>query len=305
MTVLEATDLSKWYGDVIAVNDLTVSVAPGVTGLLGPNGAGKSTLMRMAMGLNAPSAGTITVLGENPWDNSALLARIGYVPEADAPWRDMTGRAVAIHAARLSGMTPGDAASAVDHVLPQVGLVDAQDRRVAGYSRGMRQRLKLALSLLHDPQLLILDEPLLGVDPITRRDLIVLIKNLAASGKSVLLSTHVLQDVEAMTQRIMLMNHGRLLAHGEVSEIRDLLERFPRTIRVATTDARRLGSDLWSWPSVLTLQAEEGALIVKTKDPQGFFTDLQAYLLKGDVPFTSVTTLDDNVEAIFRYLVGE
>ena len=303
--VLEFADVSKWYGEVIAVNDLTLSIQPGITGLLGPNGAGKTTLLRMATGLAKVSAGSVRVLDEDPWDNPGLLKRIGYVPDGDAPWRDRSGRQAAILGGQLAGLDTKEAGAAADEWLGKVGLGDVADKRVGAYSRGMRQRLKFALALLHKPELLILDEPLLGTDPPTRRDLIQLIKGIADEGRSVLVSTHVLPDVEAMTQRIVLMNHGRLLAHGEVAEIRDLLERYPRTVRIASTRPRDLGAALWRLSSVLSIQADEGAVVVKTPRPQEFFREVQELLVAKDLPFTSVTVLDDNVEAIFRYLVTE
>jgi ABC-2 type transport system ATP-binding protein len=304
MAVLECNQLSRWYGEVIAVNDVTVEVQPGITGLLGPNGAGKSSLMKMSMGLLKPSNGTIKVLDEQPWNNPKLLGRIGYVPEGDAPFRDRTGRQCAIHVGRLAGLSPQDAAAAAERCLGQVRLEAEMDKKVEAYSRGMRQKLKFALALLHDPELYILDEPLLGSDPLTRRDLIQLIKDLAKQGKSVIVSTHVLPDVEAMTQRILLLNHGRLMAYGEVGEIRDLLERYPRTVRIHTPKPRELGAALWNWPSVLSIQAEESAVVVKTPKPQAFFQELQDFLIRKDIPFSSVTSPDDNVEAVFQYLVG-
>jgi ABC-2 type transport system ATP-binding protein len=188
--------------------------------------------------------------------------------------------------------------------LDQVGLREQAEKKVAAYSRGMRQKLKFALALLHDPDLYILDEPLLGSDPLSRRDLIGLIKDLAARGKSVLVSTHVLPDLEAMTQRILLLNHGRLMAYGDVAEIRDWLERYPRTVRIATPDPQGLGASLWGWPTVLSLQREEQAVVVRTHQPRAFFQELQTLLSEGRHLFTSVTSPDDNVEAIFRYLVG-
>ncbi len=191
MTVLEATDLSKWYGDVIAVNDLSFTMQEGITGLLGPNGAGKSTLIKMLVGLMRPSSGKIHVLGEDPWSNSALLKRIGYVPEAPAPWRELSGRECAMRAGRFAGLPAREVEEAVETRMRQVGLTEAAERPVGTYSHGMQQRLKFALALLHDPEFLVLDEPLLGSDPIARRDLIHLMQALAAAGHSILLSTHV------------------------------------------------------------------------------------------------------------------
>jgi ABC-2 type transport system ATP-binding protein len=302
---IQTKGLSKWYGEVIAVNDLTMDIPPGITGLLGPNGAGKTTFLRMCVGLASPSNGSIRVLGEDPWDNAKLLSKIGYVPDGDAPWKDHTGFEVAVLAARLAGLPGQEAEQAALRSLEKVQLTADKDRKVAGYSRGMRQRLKFALALVNDPQLLILDEPLIGTDPPTRRDLIQLIREYASEGRTILLSTHILPDVEAMTHRIVLLNHGRLMAAGDIEEIRNLLERFPRTVRVATPKPREMGAALWSIDSVLSITAEEGSVVVRTKNPQGFFADLQNLLIEKDIPFSSVVSLDENVEAIFRYLVGE
>lgn len=302
--MLETTNLSYWYGPVIAVNDVTVTVGPGVTGLLGPNGAGKSTFMRLAVGLLRPSAGRVRILEQDPWDNTQLLKNIGYVPEGDAPWRDRTGREALEFGGQLAGLSQSAAKGAASRALEQVGLGEQANKRVEAYSRGMRQKLKFGLALMHNPDVFILDEPLLGSDPLSRRDLIRLIQDLAKQGRSVLVSTHVLPDLEAMTQRILVLNRGRVMAHGEVSEIRDWLDRYPRTIRVATADPRGLGAELWKWETVLSVQAEDRAIVVRTEKPRAFLGDLQKLLVTGRYPFTSVTSPDDNVEAIFRYLVG-
>ena len=305
MSLLEARGLSKWYGDVIAVNDITMDVDPGVTGLLGPNGAGKTTLFRLAMGLLHPSAGEIRVLDEDPWDNPKLLRRIGYVPDGAAPWADETGRRATVLMARLSGLSGSDAEAAADAALAKVGLTGAADKKVRAYSRGMQQRLKFGFALLTRPDVMLLDEPFIGTDPITRRDLIQIIRDMAAEGAGVLLSTHVLPDVDVLTQRIALMANGRLLAHGDVAQIRDLLDQHPRTVRIGTSAPRDLGAALWGLPSVLSLEATDGAVIARTKDPRGFYADLQSILVGKDLAFTSIAALDENVEAIFRYMVSE
>ncbi len=302
--VLRFSHLSRWYGDVIGVNDVTAAIRPGITGLLGPNGAGKSTLIRMAMGLLRPSQGSVRVLGEDPWDNPGLLARIGYLPEGPAPWRDHTGAACVRRAALLSGIPPAEADDKAAAALARVGLTHAAGKKVASYSHGMQQRLKFALALVHEPQLLVLDEPLLGTDPLSRRDLLHLLRDLAESGHSILLSTHVLSDIEALTDRILLVNHGRVMAHGAVHEIRDLLERYPRTVRIATPSPRELGARLWQWDSVLGVEAADGAVLVTTSNAGDFYEQLQDLLVDGDAPFTSVTSPDDTVEAVFRFLVG-
>jgi len=302
--IVSAHHVSLWYRDVIGVNDVSFHLVPGITGLLGPNGAGKSSLIKMLVGLVRPAAGTVQVLGEDPWNNPALMGRLGYVPEAPAPWREDTGRDAAVRAARLAGLVEGGAGQRVDHVLEKVGLTHAADRPVETYSHGMQQRLKFALALLNDPDLLILDEPLLGADPLARRDLIRLMQELAAEGKSILLSTHVLPDVEALTDRIVVVDHGRLLAHGTVAEIRDLLEQYPRTVRITSPDPRAIGAALWDWESVSSIQVEHGALVVRTTDPSDFFPRLQRLLAESDLPFSSIRVPDDSVEAVFRYLVS-
>lgn len=301
--VIECIGTSRWHGEVLAVNNVSVQVLPGVTGLLGPNGAGKTTLIRMLVGLARPSAGSVRVLGADPWANTRLVSRIGYVPEGPPPWRDQTGRGCAIRAARYGGLSRSEAALAADRVLGRVGLTDDANRPVANYSHGMQQRLKFALALLNDPELLVLDEPLLGTDPLARRDLLQLIREAADAGASVLISTHVLPDVEALTSRILVLHRGRLRAYGEVAPIRDLLERYPRKVRIETPEPRRLGSLMWNWPSVESLDALSDSVVVHTRRPAEFYSALQAILATGDPPFTRITSPDEQVETVFRYLV--
>jgi ABC-2 type transport system ATP-binding protein len=302
-SVLVFEAASRWHGDVIALNDVSLRIAPGITGLLGPNGAGKSTMMKLAAGLLRPSQGRVRLLGEDPWDNHKLLARLGYVPEGPAPWRDLTGHACVAKAARLTGLGRADADAAARGALERVGLTDAADKVVETYSHGMQQRLKFALATVHDPDVLLLDEPLLGTDPLARRHLIAFLKRLADEGKSILLSTHVLTDVEALTDRIALLHHGRLMAHGDVHEIRDLLDRYPRSVRVTTDDPRALGQAVWKWPEVLSVEADDRSVTFRTSAPRAFYGRLQTLLTEGTHPFTSITSPDDTVEAVFRYLV--
>ncbi len=299
MTV-QCDGLSKWYGDVIGLNDLDVDLGSGIVGLLGPNGAGKSTLMRLIMGLQKPSSGSIQVYGDNPWDNTALLERIGYVPEGDAPWRGRTGRAVLERGARLSGVTED---GAVEQALEDVGLTDAADRRVGTYSKGMRQRLKFALALMHAPDLLILDEPFLGTDPLTRNDLIGLIRGHVQDGGDVILSTHVLSDVEALTERILVLAAGRKQAYGNVHEIRDFLRQYPRRVQLATPDPRGLGATLWTWDEVSSLETDEDGVIIQTSDVDSFQRRLQKHLIASRDPVTAIRQLDDDVQSVFQYLV--
>jgi ABC-2 type transport system ATP-binding protein len=301
---IEAENLSKWYGDVIGLNDVSFRLDPGVTGLLGPNGAGKSTLVRLCMGLIRPSKGTVRVLGEDPWEADALRRRVGYLPEGRAPWRDKTAReAVAFHA-RLGGSDPDSARQAADEALADVALEDQATRPVDALSRGMRQRLKFAMALLHDPDLLVLDEPLKGADPVTRQRLMDRIRELPERGRSVLVSTHVLEDLEALTDRMLLLHRGRVLAHGAVGEVRDLLDQVPRRVLVGTPDPDRVGAELWALDSVAGLDRAEAGLVARTHDPGVFYRDLQDATVDADLPVRRIEALDEDLESVFRYLVG-
>lgn len=298
--MIEFSNLSRWHGDVIAINDLSVQVGSGVTAVLGPNGSGKSSLLRLAVGLLRPNQGSVRVLGENPWDNPALMRRIGYVPEGPSPWPERSGRACVERAAELSGL--GTAASAAaSRALAEVGLGAEADRVSGGYSHGMTQRLKLAMAWVHEPDVLVLDEPLVGTDPLARRDLLAVMANQASKGRTLLVATHVLADVDDLGGSILLINRGRLVAHGAVPEVRELLDKAPRTIRIGTPNPKDLGRRMWDWPSVLSVEADDRAVIVRTRAPAAFHADLQRLGASGGV--TSITSPDDSVEAVFEHLV--
>jgi ABC-2 type transport system ATP-binding protein len=299
---VEFAGASRWYGQVIAVNDVTASIGPGITALLGPNGAGKSTLLRMALGLIRPSQGEVRILGQDPWNNPAVLRKVGYVGTGSPPWSHLPAAEVVTRGARLSGISTEKAAGAAEEALRSVGLDAADKRPVSSYSHGMQQRVKFALATVHRPTLLVLDEPLLGTDPLVRQVLLARMRDLAAEGATLLLSTHVLSDVESLTDRILLLHHGRLLAHGSVGEIRDLLDAHPRTVRISAPDAAALAGELLAWDSVQSVQKEPGAVVVRTHAAADFFPRLQDALADGRLKAASVATLDDNVEAVVRYL---
>ena len=302
--VLVAEHLSKWYGEVSGLNDVSVAIPRGVTGLLGPNGAGKSTFMKLLTGQLAPSTGTVRVLGEPIWGNPALYARIGFCPDQDAFYERMTGRRWLEALVRLNGLPRADADAAATRALEVVDLIDAADRRIGSYSKGMRQRVKLAQAIVHDPELLILDEPLSGMDPLMRRRTIRLIKDWARSGKSVLVSSHILHEVEAMTSNILLVNNGRILAEGNVHQIRELIDEHPHTVFVRAVDPRRLAQHLLSQDDVLSVTFEEGAVVIQTAKPDVFYTRLTALAASGDAgAIDEITSPDDNLQAVFKYLV--
>ncbi len=303
-TVIEATSLSKWYGQVIGLNDISVSVPAGVTGLLGPNGAGKSTFMKLMTGQLKPSKGSIRVLGEPIWGNPRLFFRIGFCPEQDAFYDRMTGLDWIAALVRLNGYGEAEAAQAARRALEIVELVDAAGKKIGGYSKGMRQRVKLAQAIVHDPDLLILDEPLGGMDPLARRRTIRLIKEWGRAGKSIIVSSHILHEIEAMTSTILLINNGRILAEGNVHQIRDLIDEHPHTVYVKGADPRSLARRFLAHDDVISLRFEDGAVVVQTARPDAFYsrlTDLAASREAGQVD--EVTSPDDNLQAVFQYLV--
>jgi ABC-2 type transport system ATP-binding protein len=303
--MIVATDhLSKWYGHVSGLNDVTVALPDGITGLLGPNGAGKSTFMKVVTGQLRPSAGTVRVFGEPIWGNPSQYQRLGFCPEQDAFYEHMTGLEWVTALARLHGMEDAAAVEAAQRALEKVDLLDVADRRIGAYSKGMRQRVKLAQAIAHDPQLLILDEPLSGMDPIMRRRTIRLIKEWGRAGKSVIVSSHILHEIESMTANILLINQGRILAEGNVHQIRDLIDEHPHTVHIKADQTRALAREFLTYDDVLSLKLEEGAVVVQTGRPDAFYarlTDLAASGAHGAIH--EVTSPDDNLQAVFQYLV--
>jgi ABC-2 type transport system ATP-binding protein len=303
-SVVDARHLSKWYGQVSALNDVTVALPAGITGLLGPNGAGKSTFMKLITGQLKPSKGEVRVLGEPIWGNPALYVRMGFCPEQDAFYERMTGLDWVTALVRLNGHTPADAAAAARRALDAVDLLDAADRKIGAYSKGMRQRVKLAQAIVHDPELLILDEPLAGMDPIMRRRTIRLIKDWARAGKSVVVSSHILHEIESMTSNILLINNGRILAEGNVHQIRDLIDEHPHMVSIRTDDPRALARRLLAADDVISLRFEERAVTVETARPDAFYARLTTLAASGEAGvIDEVTSPDDNLQAVFRYLV--
>jgi ABC-2 type transport system ATP-binding protein len=304
--VVTAEQLSKWYGQVIGLNDVSVSVPAGITGLLGPNGAGKSTFMKLITGQLKPSKGKVTVLGEPIWDNPAIYFHIGFCPEQDSFYERMTGFEWVSALVRLNGYSERAAADAAQHALQVVGLLDAKDKKIGAYSKGMRQRVKLAQALVHDPQLLILDEPLSGMDPLARRHSIRMIKDWARAGKSIIVSSHILHEIEAMTSNILLINNGRILAEGDVHQIRDLIDTHPHTVYVRANDPRALARQFLTYDDVKSLRFEGGGVVVETVRPDEFYARLTQLAATGECgAIDEVTSPDDNLQAVFSYLVKQ
>jgi ABC-2 type transport system ATP-binding protein len=299
-------EVSKWYGNVIGINKLTVQIGPGVTGLLGPNGAGKSTLLQLATGQLRPCQGQVRVLGQSVWNNASLNCSIGLCPEQDAFYEWMTGWDFVFTCARLSGLARGTARTAAERTIEAVGMAPHQGRAIRGYSKGMRQRIKLAQALVHDPEVLFLDEPLSGTDPMARRDLVRIIVRLGSEGKSVVVSSHVLHEVQSLTPNIVLLNRGRLVAEGHVRQIRDLIDKHPHHIKLVCDEYRQLAARMLAWDDVegVRVVPEENALLVETRSPDAFYGRLPALSLENGLAIKSVYSDDDNLEAVFKYLVS-
>jgi ABC-2 type transport system ATP-binding protein len=305
-TIVQATQLSKWYGQVSGLNDVTAAIPPGITGLLGPNGAGKSTFMKLITGQIKPSKGSVTVFGEPIWGNPNIYRRIGFCPEQDAFYDRMTGLEWVTALVRLNGLTETEAAGAATGALEQVELMDAATKKIGAYSKGMRQRVKLAQALVHDPELLILDEPLGGMDPLMRRKTVRLIKDWARAGKHIVVSSHILHEIEAMTSNILLINNGRILAEGNVHSIRELIDTHPHTVYVRGADPRALARKFLAEDDVLSLRFEPGAVVIETSKPDSFYARLTHLATTGEAgTVDEVTSPDDNLQAVFRYLVKQ
>ena len=304
--IVQATQLSKWYGQVSGLNDVTAAIPPGITGLLGPNGAGKSTFMKLITGQIKPSKGSVTVFGEPMWGNPNIYRRIGFCPEQDAFYERMTGLEWVTALVRLNGLSDSDAASAATRALEQVDLMDAANKKIGAYSKGMRQRVKLAQALVHDPELLILDEPLTGMDPLMRRKTVRFIKDWARAGKHIVVSSHILHEIEAMTSNILLINNGRILAEGNVHSIRELIDTHPHTVYVRGADPRALARKFLAEDDVLSLRFEPGAVVVETSKPDLFYARLTHLATTAEAgAVDEVTSPDDNLQAVFRYLVKQ
>jgi ABC-2 type transport system ATP-binding protein len=298
---VEVTGLSKWFGPKVAVSEVPIGFGPGVTGLLGPNGAGKTTLMRVIAGLQVPSQGTIAVLGKDPRVDPSVYQSMTLVPEDEAVYEHLTGRQFVELAARLARLD--DPKGRAQEVLETVELTDAADRALGGYSKGMRQRAKVAAALVPEPEVLLLDEPLNGADPVQRAQLIRLFKELGAAGHTVIVSSHVLREVERMADRVIAMVDGRLAAVGSVATIRAAMTDKPRQVFVDCSDPRALASELIGTPNVIGVHVNGAQLMVEAADAREVALRLPAMAVGRGVSVTRIEPADESLESVFRYLV--
>jgi ABC-2 type transport system ATP-binding protein len=294
--------VSKWFGTKVAVSDVSCSFGPGITGLLGPNGAGKTTLLRMITGLLHPSEGRVSVFGTNPLEDPAVYRRIGFVPEEDAVYGHLSTRQLVRYAAELSRC---DASSrAVDDAIARVNMQDAADRPIAEYSKGMRQRAKVAAALVSEPDLLVLDEPLNGADPMQRAVLIGLFHDLADAGRTIIVSSHVLAEVERMTDRVIAVLDGKLAAAGGIRAIRAAMTHIPHKVRIEADDPRVLGKSLLDLPAVVGVHFADGGLEVETSNLAALGTALPALSIEHAVRVTRFEPVDASLESVFRHLLN-
>jgi ABC-2 type transport system ATP-binding protein len=299
---IEITNVSKWYGSVVAVNDVTFQVQPGITGLLGPNGAGKTTLLHMMAGLAKQSDGEIRVLGEPIRGNHDLYRRIGVMSEHEAVYNVFTGREFVEFSAKMQNVD--DVANATDWAIEMVNLEDVQHRALGTYSRGMRQRMRLAATLVHNPEILILDEPLNGTDPRQRLEFHDLMQKLASKGRTILISSHILEEVETLAETILLVVSGKLAAAGDYRAIREKLDDRPFQLRVVCSDPRKLAGELVKLPAVDSVAVDdEGALTMLTRDVALLQSSIARLAKEANVRLLQMEPLDESLESVFSYVV--
>lgn len=303
MSVAHFEGVTKSYGPVIGVNDVTLSLHPGVTGLLGPNGAGKTTLIKLLIGQLRPDMGAVSVCGL-PASTAAARRRFGYCPEADVCYDELSGRQFVLTMARLQGMSARQSRDETERVLAEVGMTERAERRLSGYSKGMRQRIKLAQALLHHPALLVVDEPLNGIDPVGRVALMDLFRRLGEQGVAVLVSSHILGEMDDLADRIVFMGRGRVLAVGGLSEIRDLFADQPLQVRVQTPEPRRLAAELIGWTQVLSVEpGDSQTLQLQVVRADEFFARLQTAIVQSEIIIDELEATDVTAEATFAYVM--
>jgi ABC-2 type transport system ATP-binding protein len=301
VAAIELEHVSRWYGNVVAVNDISFALGPGVTGLLGPNGAGKSTLLHLIAGLLAPSAGQVRLAGRRPFGDPSVYRDVGLVPEREAIQPYLTGYQFALLNAELQGLP--DAGAAADRAIATVDLTEAAHRQIRTYSKGMRQRAKLAGALVHEPRILLLDEPFNGMDPRQRLHMMGLLRSMAAAGRVILFSSHILEEVERLAEAVLVVYAGRLAASGDFRSIRRLMTDRPHRFTIRSSDDRRLASALLGESAVFGAELTDGLLAIHTSDFAAFTRALAVVARGAGIRLFEVAPTDDSLESVFSYLV--
>jgi ABC-2 type transport system ATP-binding protein len=299
------SNVSRFYGEVLGVNRVTLSVPSGITSLVGPNGSGKTTLMNLITGLVRPTRGSIQVLGISPADPEKLFRVCAYATQFDSFPRGMTGFQFVYSYLRLSGMSHDDCQRTTAFAIGRVNLGEAAHRKIAGYSKGMRQRIKLAQAIAHDPRVLVLDEPLNGLDPLVRAETIALFREFAAEGRHVIVSSHILHEVDTISDQVILLSNGYVVAEGKIHGVREEMSEHPMQVVIRCTRANVLASRVFEQDHVVEvrLHADGGGLLVKTRDADSFYRALNHLALDG-IGIESVAPADDNVNSLYEYLIG-
>jgi ABC-2 type transport system ATP-binding protein len=301
MSTIRLDAVSRWYGNVVAVNDVSFEVSAGITGLLGPNGAGKTTLLHMMAGFLAPNAGTVQLDGTSTWRNPELYRSIGFVPEREAVYPFLTGRQFVRAAASLHGVDDPDASTG--RAIGIVDLADAADRAIGGYSKGMKQRIKVAAALVHDPGVLVLDEPFNGMDPRQRLHMMDLLRGMARDGRTILFSSHILEEVERLSDRVLVVVAGRLAAAGDFRRIRRLMTDRPHSFTLRSTDDRALARELLATAEVESVELRDGVLTVRTGDYGAMTRAVAPAAQRAGASLLELRPADESLESVFSYLV--
>jgi ABC-2 type transport system ATP-binding protein len=301
MSDIRLEGVSRWYGNVVAVNDVTFDVGAGITGLLGPNGAGKTTLLHLMAGFLAPSAGSVKLDDTPTWRHPDLYRSVGFVPEREAVYPFLTGRAFVNASARLHGIE--DAATATDRAIGMVDLEAAAGRVIGGYSKGMRQRVKVAAALVHDPPVLILDEPFNGMDPRQRLHMMDMLRRMASEGRTSLFSSHILEEVERLSDRVLVVVAGRLAASGDFRRIRRLMTDRPHSFTVRSSDDRALARELLADATVEAVELHDGTLTVRTGDYGALTRAIAPAAQRARASLLELRPADESLESVFSYLV--
>ena len=304
--LIQFDDVSKFYGEVLGVNRVDLEIGPGITALVGPNGSGKSTLMNLMTGLLKPSQGTVTVLGRSPVGVAELFVEVGYCTQFDSFPKGATGLSFISGYLRLHGVGGVEAERRAWEALERVGLTEAAKRRVAGYSKGMRQRARLAQALAHDPRVMVLDEPLNGLDPMARAELIGLFKELASDGRFVIVSSHILHEVDVIADQVVLVNQGYVVAEGDIPDVREEMVDHPMKIMIRCAEAARVAGRLFAHDHVVAvaLHDDRQGLMVKTRQADRLYLLLNELVVAGEMVVESVAPADDDVLAVYQYLIG-
>jgi ABC-2 type transport system ATP-binding protein len=305
--VINAENLSKWYGNVLGISEISLEITPGIKGLLGPNGAGKSTFLKILSGQLKPNIGTIKIFGEPVFSNHRLFSRIGFCPEHECFYRGNTGWRQVMFRAKLQGFKQKEAAEKTEAAIDRVGLLDSKDKLIREYSLGMRQRLKLAVAIVHDPDILLLDEPQRGIDPLWRVKIVQLIKEYEKAGKTIIVASHILPEIETMTNDIILIHQGKIFAQGDLHYIRDLMDTHPHMISVECNQGRQLAAMMIDKEYITKIRFYPGnkRMTFDTNQRDQFFDLLNRLIVEHDLEIEEISSPDDNLQAVFDYLVGK